>query len=134
VPIGKANVARTGKDITFVTIGACLHPALAAAKSLEADGVSAEVVDLLTVSPLDKDTILNSVAKTGRAVIVDTAHRTCSAGSDIAAIIVESAFDSLKGPVLRVTAPDVNVPFSPALERGMFPTDKAVLAAAKKLL
>jgi pyruvate/2-oxoglutarate/acetoin dehydrogenase E1 component len=133
-PIGKANIAREGKDITFVTVGASLHPALAAAKALEAEGISSTVVDVLSLVPMDRETILQAVAKTGRAVIVDTAHRTCSAASEIAATIVENVFDSLKKPVLRVTAPDVNIPFSPALEKGLFPTEKTVLAAAKKLL
>jgi pyruvate dehydrogenase E1 component beta subunit len=134
LPIGKANVAREGKDITFITVGACLHPALAAAKQLDAEGISSTVVDVLSLVPMDQETILNAAAKTGRVVIVDMANRTCSAASEIAARVVEGVFDSLKKPVLRVTPPDVNVPFSPALERGMFPNEKTVLAAARKLL
>ena len=134
LPLGKANVARDGSDITFITIGACLHPALAAAKALEAEGISSTVVDVLSLVPMDWDTILSAAAKTGRVVIVDTAHRTCSAASEIAATIVERAFDSLKKPVLRVTTPDVNIPFSPALEKGLFPNRDSMLAAAKMLL
>jgi len=134
VPLGKADVAREGSDITFITVGACRHPALAAAKQLEAEGIGATVVDVLSLVPMDRDTILSAAAKTGRVVVVDTAHLTCSAASEIAATIAEKAFDSLKKPILRVTAPDVNVPFSPALEKGLFPTRESILAAARSLL
>jgi len=134
VPLGKADVVREGSDITFITVGACRHPALAADRALEAEGVSSTVVDVLSLVPMDRDTILAAAAKTGRVVVVDTAHLTCSAASEIAATIVEKVFDSLRKPVLRVTAPDVNVPFSPALEKGLFPNEMSILAAARSLL
>ncbi len=101
LPLGKANVAREGSDISFITIGAAMSASGACftAKALEAEGISSAVVDVLSQVPMDWDTILSAVAKTGRVVIVDTAHRTCSAASEIAATIVERAFDSLKKPV-----------------------------------
>lgn len=134
MPLGKAEVVREGGDITFITVGACRHAALAAAGELQGEGIGSTVIDVLSLVPMDRDTILSAAAKTGRVVVVDTAHLTCSAASEIAATIAEKAFDSLKKPILRVTAPDVNVPFSPALEKGLFPTKHSVLAAAKTLL
>jgi pyruvate dehydrogenase E1 component beta subunit len=92
-----------------------------------------EVVDVRTVVPLDKQAILKSVAKTGRLVVVDAAPGTCSVASEVAATVAENIFDRLKGPIIRVTAPDIPVPFSPALEQLMYPTVESISAAVRRL-
>jgi acetoin:2,6-dichlorophenolindophenol oxidoreductase subunit beta len=129
IPLGKADVKREGKDITIVAIGGSVPLALAAATSLANDGISAEVVDPRSLVPLDEETILRSVRKTGRVVIVDPANRTCSAASEIAAIIAESAFASLRAPVLRITTPATHIPFSGALESQLYPSKANIIAA-----
>lgn len=134
VPIGKADIKREGSDVTIVSIAGCLLPALEAAEALAAEGISAEVIDPRTLVPLDKDAILESVAKTGRLVVVDYAHKTNSAAAEIAAIVVEEGFEHLRGPVQRVTTPDINIPFSPALERDLYPNSDDVVAAVKRLV
>jgi pyruvate/2-oxoglutarate/acetoin dehydrogenase E1 component len=116
VPIGSADVKRTGEDVTVVAIGALVPKALAAAQALEADGVSVEVVDPRTLVPFDRETILTSVRKTGRLVVCDNARRTCSAASEIAALVAEEAWDALKAPPRRVAWEDFPIPFSPVLE------------------
>lgn len=131
VPIGVADIKRKGSDLTLVTLSGALHPGLAAAQKLENAGVSAEVIDLRTVVPLDRETILESVRKTGRLVVVDPASGMCSVASEVAALVAERAFEYLKGPVVRLTAPDLPVPFSPALERLMYPTVERIAAAAQ---
>ena len=107
---------------------------MAAAKGLEEEGVSVEVLDPRTLVPLDKDAIIQSVAKTGRLVIADFANRTCNAASEIAAIVVEEAFESLKKPIQRVTTPDVHIPFSPIMEKPLYPNKERMIAAIKKIL
>ncbi len=134
IPIGKANVKREGTDVTVISIGACLNHSLTAAKDLEQEGVSVEVIDLRTIVPLDRETILNSVAKTGRLVIIDNAHRTGSVASEIAAVVAEEAFDCLKSPIQRVTTPDVQIPFSPVLEKPLYPNKERVIDVVKKIL
>jgi acetoin:2,6-dichlorophenolindophenol oxidoreductase subunit beta len=134
IPIGKADVKREGIDITIVSISGCLKPVLAAAKALEAEGISVEVVDPRTLVPLDKETIINSVAKTGRLIVVDNANRTCSAASEIVAIVAEEAFESLKAPIQRLTTPDVHVASSPILEKQLYPNKDGIVATVKKLL
>lgn len=133
VPIGVADVKHAGSDVTIVAVGAAVHRCLAAAEKLKAEGISAEVVDVRTVVPLDRQTILDSVAKTGRCVVVDTAPSMCSVASEISATVAENAFDRLKGPIIRVTAPHVPVPFSPELARLMYPNEDGIAAAARKL-
>lgn len=133
VPIGVADVKRAGSDITLIAVAGSLPHAMAAAEELEREGISAEVVDPRTLAPLDHATILASVAKTGRAVVADPAHRTCSAASEIAATIVEQVFDSLKAPVIRVTTPDTHIAFSPPLEKAMYPSKERILAAARQI-
>jgi pyruvate dehydrogenase E1 component beta subunit len=134
VPIGVADIKKAGSDVTVVSIGGCLQPSLAAANKLEAEGISVEVLDPRTLVPLDKATIIRSVEKTGRLVIVDYAHRTNSAAAEIAAIVAEEAFGSLRGPIQRVTTPDVHIPFSPALEKQLYPSTEDVLTAVKKIM
>ena len=131
VPLGVADVKRIGTDVTIVAIGACTLHSLAAADVLAREGISAEVVDVRTVSPLDRSTIVASVVRTGRLVVVDSAPMTCSVASEIAATVVENAFDSLQAPITRVVAPDVPVPFSPALEKLLYPNVDKIVAAVR---
>lgn len=134
VPIGKGVVRREGSDVTLVAIAAAMRPALEAADLLAKEGVSAEVIDPRTLKPLDIDLIMTSVAKTGRLVLVENAHRICGLTSEIAATIAEDAFEYLKSPIVRLTAPDVHIPFSPTLEAAIYPDQNQIVAAAKKLL
>jgi pyruvate dehydrogenase E1 component beta subunit len=134
VPLGVADVKREGHDVTVVAIGATVGHALAAADELLADGCSVEVIDPRSLVPLDKRTILDSVAKTGRLVLVDLANKTSGAAAEIAAIVAEEAFSSLRAPVLRVTTPDVHIPFSPAMEKPLYPTKDKVVAAVRRQL
>ena len=130
VPLGKAAVKREGSDVTIVSVAGCLLHALPAADLLAKQGMSAEVIDVRSLVPLDKETILASVSKTGRLVVVDYANRTLSAASEIAAIVAEEAFDTLKAPIQRVTTPDVHIPFSPKMERPLYPNKDRIVAAA----
>ncbi|GGC40401.1 pyruvate dehydrogenase subunit beta [Novosphingobium marinum] len=134
IPLGKGDIKREGRDVTIIAIAGAVNTALKAAKELESEGISAEIVDPRTLVPLDKELILQSVRKTGRAICVDVAHQTCSAASEISAIIVENEFESLKGPVLRVTTPDTHLPFSPHIEKPLYPTVERIVAAAKKVV
>lgn len=131
IPFGVARTHREGSDVTIVGISTGVHAALQAAQKLEAEGISAEVIDPRTMVPLDSDAILNSVGKTGRLVIVDPAHTTCSAAAEISAIVAEKAFDSLKAPIIRVTTPDTQIPFSPAIEKQLYPDTAKTMAAVK---
>lgn len=130
VPFGQAAIAREGSDLTIIAIGTMLRPALAAAKQLEANGVSAEVLDPRTLVPLDEEGIIRSVRKTGRVVVVDEARDRCSAASHIAAILADKAFDALKAPIKRVTVPDVAMPYAPNAEAKVFPGEAQILTAA----
>jgi acetoin:2,6-dichlorophenolindophenol oxidoreductase subunit beta len=134
VPIGVADVKRAGGDLTIVSVAGCLPHALEAADVLAAEGVAAEVIDVRTLVPLDREAILRSVAKTGRLVVVDYAHRTCGAAAEIAAIVAEDGFASLRRPIQRVTTPDVNIPFAPALEKPLYPSAARIAAAARRIL
>lgn len=134
VPIGKADIKRVGNDVTIVAIAGAMRPALEAAEALSKHGISAEVIDPRTLKPLDMDTITASLAKTGRLVLVENAHRICSVTSEIAAIVSEEAFEHLKKPIQRLTAPDVHVPFSPVLEEQLFPSRDKIIASVKKIL
>jgi acetoin:2,6-dichlorophenolindophenol oxidoreductase subunit beta len=131
VPIGVADIKRVGKDLTIVAIAAAVQHSLSAAENLAEDGISAEVIDIRTAVPLDRQTIIDSVMKTGRLVVVDPAPRTCSIAAEVAATVAEVAFEYLKFPIVRLNAPDVPVPFSPALERLMYPTADGIAAAAR---
>jgi acetoin:2,6-dichlorophenolindophenol oxidoreductase subunit beta len=133
VPLGVADIKRVGCDLTVVAIAGAVRHSLAAAETLEDEGISVEVVDVRTVVPLDRKTIIESVAKTGRLVVVDPAPGMCSVAAEVSATVAENAFKRLKGPILRLTAPDVPVPFSPELERLMYPTPEDIVAAARKL-
>ena len=133
IPIGKADIKREGSDVTVVAIGLMVHRALAAADKLQEKDISIEVVDPRTLAPLDKQTIIDSVKKTGKLVIMDEEPKTESASSEIAAIVAEEAFSFLKAPIRRVCAPDTPIPFSPALERAWMPDEEDLIEAVTEL-
>lgn len=134
IPFGVARIAREGTDVTVVAISSCVPESLAAAEALAAEGVSVEVIDPRTLVPLDTDAILRSVAKTGRLVVADPAHRTCGAAAEISAIVAEEIFDSLKAPIVRVTTPDMQIPFSPSLEKQMYPSRITIAEGIRKVV
>jgi pyruvate dehydrogenase E1 component beta subunit len=134
MPIGKAQVVREGDDITLISYGAMMRPTLEAADELaEQDGVSVEIVDLLTVSPMDTETITTSVAKTGRAVVIHEGPRTCGVGAEVVARIVEKSLMHLEAPIKRLTGYDVQFPYF-ARERAFLPNAERVLHAAREVL
>jgi pyruvate dehydrogenase E1 component beta subunit len=134
IPFGEASVVRDGKTVSIVTYGLMVHRALDAAAALAKEGVEAEVIDLRTLSPLDIDTVLESVEKTGRLVCVDEANPRCSIAADISAQVAQQAFRSLKGPIEMVTAPHTPVPFSPVLEDLYIPGAAQIAAAVKRTM
>ncbi|MEE8046020.1 MAG: transketolase C-terminal domain-containing protein [Dehalococcoidia bacterium] len=134
VPFGVANILRAGSDVTIVGIAGGVQHALDAATALDAEGVSSEVIDPRTLVPLDTESILKSVAKTGRLVIVDPAHKVCSAAAEIAAIVAQEGFWDLQAPIQVVASEQVNVPYSPALEPLIYPTPEKVIAAIRTVL
>ncbi len=134
VPIGKADIKREGTDITCVAYGLMLHVALAVAERLAGDGVSVEVVDVRTIAPLDKQTILSSVRKTGKAFVLYEDNRTYGAGAEISATIAEECMFDLDGPLVRMAGPDIPaMPFSGALEHVYMPDEERVYAKMKEL-
>jgi 2-oxoisovalerate dehydrogenase E1 component beta subunit len=134
LPIGKADVKRQGTDITIVTYGLMVHHCLEAAQELEGEGVSCEVVDVRTLRPLDKDTILESVVKTGKALIVHEDNKFGGVGGEIAATISEEAFESLDGPVTRLAGPEVPaMPYSPPMEDMYMLSSAKIAEAIRKL-
>ena len=133
VPIGKAIVRRPGRDLTIVSYAAMAHTSMDAAVELAKEGIEAEVIDLRTLLPLDKDTILNSVKKTNKLLVVHEDTRTGGIAGEIAALVFEGAFDDLDGPVARVTALDTPVPYSPPLEERFRPNPEKEVAAAREL-
>ena len=134
LPFGEANVVRDGGDVTIVTLGRMVHVATEAAEELASGGVQCEVIDLRTVSPIDTDTVLESVENTGRLVVVDEATPRCGTAADISALAVDKGFDLLRGPIRRVTAPHCPVPFSPVLEDAYIPSPARVVAAVHSAL
>jgi pyruvate/2-oxoglutarate/acetoin dehydrogenase E1 component len=131
IPLGTAEVKRPGSDVTIVAISRMVQVALEAAETLARDGISAEVVDPRTLSPLDEDTLLESIRKTGRLVVVDEDNPRCSVATDIAALAATRALEYMNAPVRLVTAPHTPVPFSPALEDFYVPTPERVVQAAR---
>jgi acetoin:2,6-dichlorophenolindophenol oxidoreductase subunit beta len=134
IPFGEANFVREGDDVTIVTLGRMVHVTSEAAALLAQDGMECEIIDLRTTSPLDEDSILESVEKTGRVVIVDEASPRCNLATDISALIAERAFASLKAPIRRVTPPHTPVPFSDVLEDMYIPDASKVGAAVRDLM
>lgn len=133
VPIGRAEVVRGGRDVTLCGIGRMTHICSEAADSLSAEGIDAEVVDVLTLSPLDEDTILESVSRTRRLVVVDEDTPVCSVARDIAARVADKGFDHLDAPIKTVTAPDTPVPFSAVLEVHYTPGPAQIISAVHEL-
>lgn len=133
IPFGKANVARAGKDCTIVAIGAMMVLANEAADELAKEGISCEVIDPRTVAPLDFTTILESVARTGRLIIVDVAFGTCSAASEISAVVSDDGFWDLRSPIVRVTTENTHIPFS-TVETSLYPNKDKVIAAVRRTL
>jgi 2-oxoisovalerate dehydrogenase E1 component beta subunit len=133
VPLGKAAIPRRGHGMTVVSYGAMVHVALAAAAELAKEGIDLEVIDLRTLLPLDKDLVLESVRKNSKVFVLHEDTRTGGIAGEICAIINEEAFDCLDGPVLRVTAPDTPVPYSPPLEEFFLPKVADVLETARRL-
>lgn len=134
IPIGKARIVNEGSDITLVGIGYTTYLCKEAAKQLNNDGYSVEVVDLLSLSPMDEDTIINSVSKTRKVVIVDEDYPRCSMAGDISALVAEQAFDYLDAPPKRVTPPHTSVPYSKPLEALYVPTVDDVIAASLEVM
>ncbi|HOW47623.1 MAG TPA: alpha-ketoacid dehydrogenase subunit beta [Rubrivivax sp.] len=132
IPFGEANVLREGKGASIVSYGLTVHRALDAAAQLAKEGIECDVIDLRTLSPIDMDTVLESVEKTGHLVCVDEAHPRCSIAADISAQVVQAAFGALKGPIEMVTAPHTPVPFSPVLEDLFIPSAAQITAAVKR--
>jgi 2-oxoisovalerate dehydrogenase E1 component beta subunit len=133
VPIGRADVKRAGSDISLITYGAMVHLALEAASTLAGDGIELEVVDLRTLMPLDKERILESVRKTGKVILLHEDNRTGGIAGELAAIVAEEAFEYLDGPVMRITAPDTPVPYSPPLEEFFLPKTPDIIRVARQL-
>lgn len=133
IPFGVADIKRAGKDVTIVATGFMVTKALNAAEELAKEGIDAEVIDPRTIVPLDKETIIQSVKKTGRLVIVDEGHKTGGITGELTAMVIEEAFDYLDAPVQRLGSLDVPVPFSPSLEKIFAPSEKGIAAAVKKI-
>lgn len=134
IPFGEANILRDGDDVTIVSYGLTVHRAMEAAGALAKERVEAEVIDLRTLSPIDWDTIVESVERTGRLVVVDEAHPRCNLATDIAAFIGQNAFGALKAGAQMVTGPHTPVPFSPSLEDLFVPSAEAIAAAVRRTL
>jgi len=134
IPLGQGDIKREGTDISVIAVAGGVQIALKAAGQLAQQGISLEVIDPRTLVPLDRELILRSVRKTGRAITVDPAHQTCSAASEISAMIVENAFPSLRGPVLRVTTADTHLPFCTTIEKALYPSVERIVAAARRLV
>ena len=134
VPLGKALLRREAKDVTIVATSYMVHNALQAAEALARDGIGAEVFDLRTIKPIDKQQLVASVKKTGRMVVADGGWKTCGVAAEISSLVSEEAFGYLKAPVVRVTVPDVPAPASSVLERIYYPDSEKIVEAVKRTL
>lgn len=134
IEIGKAKVTREGEDLTIVAIGKMVAVAEETAEKLAEDNVSVEVIDLRSVSPWDKETVLESVKKTGRLIVIDESNPQCNVAGDVASVIGDIGFDYLDGPIKKVTAPDTPVPFAANLEQAYIPNVDKVLDVASELI
>jgi pyruvate dehydrogenase E1 component beta subunit len=134
IPFGKADIKRNGRDITIVTYSFMTHEALKASEILSKEGIEAEVIDLRTLSPMDKETVINSVKKTNRLIIVEEGNRTGGVGAEITAWVLEEAFDFLDAPVKRVASKDVPIPFNPVMERFVIPNTGDIIRAIKEVV
>jgi len=134
IPFGEADVKREGEDITLVATFWMVHKALEAAEQLSKKGIDVEIIDPRTLVPLDKETIIESVKKTGRLLIVEEDCKTCGIGAEIAAIVAEEAIDYLESPIKRIAEPDTPIPFSPVLENYVIPDEKAIIKGVEEIL
>ena len=134
IPIGQAEIKRQGTDVTLVTWSKMVGVALKAAEQLAREDIDMEIVDLRTLVPMDKRTLLDSVRKTGRLVVLHEATRTGGFAGEVSAVVMEEAFDSLKAPLRRVTGPDIPVPASPPLEQFYIPSEKNLISAVKEIV
>jgi len=134
IPLGKADIKRAGRDVTIVCAGLMVHHALKAATELATQGIEAEVIDLRTLKPWDEATVLASVARTGRCVVVDESYPVCGGASEWAACISEKAWDHLTAPVQRVSSVHVPIPFSPVLEKMVIPQPTDIVAAVQRIV
>jgi pyruvate dehydrogenase E1 component beta subunit len=134
LPLGKCDIKREGTDLTLFATGAMVNKGLKAAESLQSDGIDIEVIDPRTLKPLDKETIKQSVDKTGRLVIVEEACRAGSFGAEVAAVIAEESFHSLKSPICRVTAPDTPIPANNVIEKIYLPDEGRIINAVKSVM
>ena len=133
IPFGEAEVVREGNDVTIITLAEMVHESLHAADTMAKDGIECDVIDLRTTSPLDEETVLDSVAQTGRVVVVDEANPRCSIATDISALIAQNVFDAIKAPIRMVTAPHTPVPFADNLEDIYKPNAETIAAAVHQV-
>lgn len=134
VPFGVAEVKMEGSDATIVATSYMVHKALEASKALEKEGISVEVVDPRSLTPLDKQAIVKSVRKTGRLIVVSEDCKTAGVSAEIAAVVAEEALDYLDAPIKRLAEPDTPIPFSPSLEQYVIPNEKAIVKAVKEVI
>lgn len=134
IPLGVADIKRKGKDVTIVATGYMVHVALSAGEKLSKDGIEVEIIDPRTLSPLDKGTIINSIKKTGRLIVVSEEHKNCALTSEISAMVAEEAYEFLVAPIKRVNTLDVPIPFNPKLETFVLPDEEKVIQAVRKTL
>jgi pyruvate/2-oxoglutarate/acetoin dehydrogenase E1 component len=134
IPFGVAEVKMEGSDATIVATSYMVHKALEASKALEKEGISVEVVDPRTLTPLDKQAIVKSVRKTGRLIVVSEDCKTAGVSAEIAAVVAEEALDYLDAPIKRLAEPDTPIPFSPSLEQYVIPNEKAIVKAVKEVI
>lgn len=134
IPLGVADVKKEGKDVTVFAFSIMVHVALSAAKKLEVEGISVEVIDPRTLNPFDKKTLIESIKKTGRLVIIEPDHKTAGVGAEVAAIAVEEAYEYLKAPVVRLAAEDMPAPFSPKAYNAFLPNEEKLINTIKSLV
>jgi len=134
IPLGQADIKRSSVDLTIVTIGKMVQVSMEAATTLAKNGIDVEVIDIRSTSPLDEETILQSVEKTGRLIIVDEANPRCSVAADISAMVAQKGFDSLDAPIEMITAPHTPVPFAANLEQLYIPNADRVIKTAKEMI
>jgi pyruvate dehydrogenase E1 component beta subunit len=134
IPLGKADLAKTGKDVTVIVSSLLVAESMQAAQELESDNIDTEVINLRTIKPMDKETIFNSVKKTGKAVIVDMGNPVCGIASEISALLVQNVFEYLKAPVKVITLPDTPVPSCHVLEQAYFPNKEKIKDIIKSLM
>ena len=134
IPFGQADVKKVGNDVTIVATSLMVNKSLEAAKKLEAEGIQVEIIDPRTLVPLDKETILESVKKTGKLVIVDEDYERCGFAAEVAAIVAKDGFDYLDAPIQRLTTPMVPIPYSPVLEKYVIPDENKIIKIVKEIV